>query len=174
MYLFIDTATRYGAVGLWRTEDSTFVRVGAWWSRHNHTAELMPAIEAAMAGAGIAPSALRGLGVITGPGGFSALRAGMGVAKGLAFALSIPLVGVSALEATAYAHKDAGWPVCAVMEAGWDAVAWARFQQTPEGWRRRTLDRVTPLDGLLAVRGRHTLFCGEGIGVRAEQLREAL
>ncbi len=174
MYLLIDTATRFASVGLWSPPDASLIRVIGWHSRHNHTAELMPAIEDVLRTAGAVPADIRGIGVTYGPGGFSALRAGLGAAKGLAFALGVPMVGASTLEATAYAYRDVGWPVCAVVEAGRDTVAWARFQQTPAGWRRRTRDGVTPIAQLLATRGRHTLFCGEGALAHAGRLREAL
>ncbi|MCI0821375.1 MAG: tRNA (adenosine(37)-N6)-threonylcarbamoyltransferase complex dimerization subunit type 1 TsaB [Chloroflexi bacterium] len=172
MYLVIDTSTRHGAVGLWR--DGALAQRLTWASPHNHTSELMPAVEAVLESAGAAPSDIRGIAVAHGPGGFSALRAGLGVAKGLAFALSVPAVGVSTLEATAYPHRDAGYPVCAVIEAGRELVAWARFASTDGGWARRKPDRVTPLDRLLAAAGRHTLFCGEGAVVHADALREAM
>ena len=100
MYLVIDTSTRHGAIGLWR--DGTLARAMAWRSPGNHTAELMPAVESALAQEGCAASDLRGIVVATGPGAFSALTAGMSVAKGLAFPLGKNLVGVSTLEETAY------------------------------------------------------------------------
>ena len=110
----------------------------------------------------------------TGPGGFSALRAGLSVVKGLAFALSLPVVGVSTLEASAYPYRDLGYPICALLEAGRSLVAWARFQQTAQGWRRRTPDRVTASEALLGATGRHTLFCGEGLPLHRERLAEAM
>ena len=172
MYLVIDTSTRHGAIGLWR--DGTLARVMAWRSPGNHTAELMPAVESALAQEGRVASDLQGIAVATGPGGFSALRAGMSVAKGLAFALEIPLVGVSTLEATAYPYRGAGYPVCAVLEAGRGQVAWARFVEGTAGWVRQTEDRVTPEAELVRSNRRHTLFCGEGLSAYGDGLRAAL
>jgi tRNA threonylcarbamoyladenosine biosynthesis protein TsaB len=172
MYLIIDTSTRYGAVGLWR--EGALVRTMAWHSQHSHTAELMPAIEALLSQEGDSAADLRGITVAIGPGGFSALRAGMSVAKGLAFALLVPLVGVSSLEASAYPYREVGYPVCALLEAGRDQVAWARFQQTSAGWLRRTADRVTPAQELLRATGRHTLFCGEGVPAYEQRLTQAM
>ena len=82
LYLAIDTSTRYGAVGLWSA--GALVRVYSWYSRHNHTSELMPAVEAAMDAAGARMADVAGVAVARGPGGFSALRSGLGAAKGLA------------------------------------------------------------------------------------------
>ena len=172
MYLVIDTSTRHGAVGVWR--DGALARVIAWDSPHNHTSELMPAVDELLAAVGAAPSDIDGIAVAHGPGGFSALRAGLGVGKGLAFALSVPAVGVSTLEATAYPHRASGYPVCAVIEAGRKLVAWARFTSTGGRWMRRTPDRVTPVERLLAASARHLLFCGEGAMAYSDELRNAM
>lgn len=171
LYLAIDTSTRYGAVGLWR--GGALVRIHSWYSRHNHTSELMPAVEAALDASGMRMVDIMGVAVARGPGGFSALRSGLGVAKGLAFATGVPVVGVSTLEASAYPYRNIGLPVCALVESGRDIVGWARFQQQVI-WRRRTPDRVTPLEVMLSARGRHTLFCGEGVAQHADAIRQAL
>ncbi len=171
-YLIIDTSTQSGAVGVWR--EGELVRTLAWRSRNNHTSELMPAIDTVLTGVGATPSDLQGLAVAHGPGGFSALRAGLGAAKGLAFAAGLPVVGISSLEASAYPFRGLGYPVCAVIEAGRESVAWASFTMDAGGWRRRTPDKVTSVDALLARAGRHMLFCGEGAALYAERLRQAL
>ncbi len=145
MYLIVDTSTKFGAVGLWR--DGLLRRVEAWHSRQSHTAELMPAVDSVLSKEGHSPAELQGIAVATGPGGFSALWAGLSVVKGLAFALSLPVVGVSTLEASAYPYRDMGYPICALLEAGRSLVAWARFQQTG-GWWPATGTLVTPSGGM--------------------------
>jgi tRNA threonylcarbamoyladenosine biosynthesis protein TsaB len=172
VYLIIDTSTHNGAVGLWR--EGVLFRTVAWSSRNNHTAELMPAVDALLGTASAVPGGLAGLIVARGPGGFSALRAGFGVAKGLAFSVSLPIAGISSLEATAYPFGGLGMPVCPLIGAGRGLVAWARFQRTDAAWLRRTPDRVTSIEALLAARGRHMLFCGEATHALAEDLREAM
>ena len=171
VYLIIDTSTHHGAVGLWA--DATLVRSQSWYSKNNHTSELLPAVGSVMEAAGVEVSGLKGIAVAQGPGGFSALRVGLGVAKGLAFASGLPVAGVSTLEASAYPHRGSGMPICAVVASGRGVAAWARFAQA-DGWRRRTPDRVTPVEEMLAARGRHTLFCGEGVAEHEEAIREAL
>ena len=172
MYLIVDTSTKHGAVGLWR--DGSLVRTAAWRSRYHHTVELMPAIEHLLGQESLTADGLQGIAVATGPGGFSALRAGLSVTKGLAFALSLPVAGVNTLEASAYPYRDLGFPVCPLLQLSRDLVAWARFQQTPTGWRRRAPDRLGPLEALLKHRGRHTLFCGEGAASFHSQLATAM
>ena len=172
MYLIIDTSTKYAAAGLWH--DGALVRTAAWRSRRHHTVELMPAIERLLNEESASPDSLQGIAVATGPGGFSALRAGLSAAKGLAFALALPVAGVNSLEASAYPYRNLGYPVCAMLPLGRDLLAWARFQQGPNGWRRSTPDRLGPIDALLQRRGRHTLFCGEGAAAYSERLADAM
>jgi tRNA threonylcarbamoyl adenosine modification protein YeaZ len=182
VYLLIDTSTKNGAVGLWR--DGAVGDRETWNSPHNHTAELMPAIDRLLVRAGMAPAALAGIGVAKGPGGFSALRAGLGAAKGLALALGMPLVGIGTLEAAAYPHRHDGASVCAMVEAGRNAVAWAIFQGLGTGQDSVTGDgsqaakprgssRVGTIDEALAEYPPGTLFVDEGAAVHADAIRSA-
>ncbi len=168
MHLIIETSTRTGAVGLWRP-GSGLAASREWESLHNHTAELMPAVRALVDDAG-GPESLAGIGVSTGPGGFSALRAGLGAAKGLAFATGLPLVGVSTLEATAYPHRSSGEVVIAVIAAGRDLAAWAAFDARTGEWKRLSDDRVAGVDELAASLGGEALLAGEGAVAWAERL----
>ena len=63
---------------------------------------LIPLIESVMQEAGVDYSQLSGLAVTTGPGGFTGVRIGVAAARGLALALDIPAVGVSAFEVWAH------------------------------------------------------------------------
>jgi hypothetical protein len=51
-------------------------------------------------------------------GSFNGLRAGISAAKGLAFSLNLPLVGISTLEAEAFIFAFSGLPLCPVHDAG--------------------------------------------------------
>lgn len=67
-----------------------------------HSTRLMPLIAQAIAESGIPKQELDGIAVGIGPGSFTGLRIGLATAKGLAWALEKPCVGVPTLKAMAY------------------------------------------------------------------------
>jgi len=99
--LCIDTATEFGTVVVAR-DDGTFTSA-RWRSQGRHGENLFGHIESALADAGIGRDALSLIGVDIGPGRFTSLRVGLGTAKGLAFGLGLPIVGVSSLAVLARA-----------------------------------------------------------------------
>lgn len=71
--------------------------------QRGHTEALMPMVTEVMAEAGAAFSDLDLLACTVGPGSFTGIRAGLAAAQGLSRALAIPLLGVTTLEAVAFA-----------------------------------------------------------------------
>ena len=135
----------------------------------------MPAVRWLTEAEGIAPDALDGVVVSVGPGGFSALRTGIGVAKGLAVAWGLPVAGVSTLEASAYPYRQAAERICAVLPAGRGTVAWAVYSMSGGGMacfgRRAGLLRFS---AFAAAQSGETLFCGESAADLADALRERM
>ena len=84
-----------------------------------HQERLAPMTQAVMAEAGLPFSSLQRIGATVGPGSFTGLRVGVAFAKGLASALSIPAIGVGALEALA---AEASGLVAAVIDARRDQL----------------------------------------------------
>ena len=66
-----------------------------------HAEALMPLVESVLEEADIGFADLDALAVTVGPGTFTGLRVGLAAARGLALARSLPLVGVTTLEAVA-------------------------------------------------------------------------
>lgn len=69
--------------------------------KKNHSVRVMPAIESLLADCDMKPSDLDKIVVAKGPGSYTGVRIGVTIAKTLAWALNIPLVGVSSLEVLA-------------------------------------------------------------------------
>ena len=169
MLLALDTSTRYGGVAL--THEDRVVASHTWYSRYNHTAELMPAVVHILERGGLAATDLDGVAVALGPGGFSALRVGISAAKGLVLVAKKPIIGVGTLDLEAHPYIGSGAPVCALLEAGREEFATALFG--PDGARIRE-DRVSNAGDLMAeikvkISG-PAIFCGEGVVLWREQI----
>lgn len=76
----------------------------------SHIAVITLMIEACCREAGITPARLDAVAVSSGPGSYTSLRTGASVAKGLCYALSIPLIAVDTLEALAWGSLTPGMP----------------------------------------------------------------
>lgn len=157
--LAIDTSTRIAGVAVSR-QGELLVEV-TWRAGVNHTRELVPALQRALAQAHVSLEEVDGLVVARGPGSFSGLRVGMSVAKGLAYALEVPLVGVSTLEVAAYQHAASPWVICPLHDAGRGEVAAALYRSGSRGWRRLMEEQVTSLTDLMDHLSGTSLFCGE-------------
>ena len=116
MELCIDTSTRYASVGI--SKEGRIVVELAWRSERNHSVELAPALRRVMEHAGVRMEDLTAVFAAQGPGGFSALRVGLSVAKSLAMARNLPLVGVNTLDIEAVPFHGIGAPLATVIGAG--------------------------------------------------------
>jgi tRNA threonylcarbamoyladenosine biosynthesis protein TsaB len=175
MELTIDTASEMASVAL--SQEGTLVAEITWRCPRNHSAELLPTLQYLMQRASVAKSDLKAIFVCIGPGSYTGLRVGMSTAKGLAFALGLPLVGVGRLETDAYQHADYPGPICPIHRAGRGELAWAVYARDGGGWHEVVPPRLSALEGLLAAgrrRLKRALFCGEISEEVAERLREVL
>ena len=169
MLLAIDTSTRYAGVAL--ADSERLVASHTWHSGVNHTAELMPAVVKLLQDRNIAVRDLDSVAVALGPGGFSALRVGVSVAKGLCAAGSIPILGVGSLDLEAFPYAGSGMPVCALLESGRSEAASALFGANGQ---RLRVDRVSTATELMEEIAQTTLFCGEGVARWAEEIKSGL
>jgi tRNA threonylcarbamoyladenosine biosynthesis protein TsaB len=75
--------------------------------RHGHAEALLPMIDRVVETAGVLPTALDGVAVAVGPGGFTGIRVGLGAAHGIALALKTRLIGVTSFAAVVASLADA-------------------------------------------------------------------
>ena len=159
MLVAIDTATGYASLAL---HDGFQVRVEhTWESQRRHTVELVPRLIAALEQVGLGIEHLSGVAVTRGPGSFTGLRVGVAVAKGLALARGLPVVGVPTLDVVAAAQGRDRRPLCAVLQAGRRRICVAAYRWRAGEWRIREAPRLTTWSTLVEQTAVPTLFCGE-------------
>jgi tRNA threonylcarbamoyl adenosine modification protein YeaZ len=107
MIVAIESASTDLSIALADREGS-LRRVDGWSAGQRQAHDLLPRIVAALEAEGGSLADVSALAVGTGPGSFTGLRVGMSVAKGLAFALSRPIVGVPSLQSWLTAEPAAG------------------------------------------------------------------
>ena len=95
--LIIDTSSAQGCVALY---DGVHLSARSWPVDRNHTTTLLGEIHHVLTGAGVSSDALAAVAVTNGPGAFTALRVGMGVAKGFHLAADTQLIAIPTLVAT--------------------------------------------------------------------------
>ncbi len=92
-----------------------------------HGREIAPAADRLLRAAGKGPSDLGLVAVDIGPGSYTGLRVGLAAAKGLAYALGRPLIGVPSLDVLAEAAAGLGATLAPALDAKWDQVYGALY-----------------------------------------------
>ena len=136
--LGIDTSAAVSTVCL--TDGNKPLALFTLFSMTEHSVALLPMIEEALTRSGKTLTDLDLICVSSGPGSFTGIRIGISTVKGLAFATSIPCVGVSALEAMAYLFSDTEGYVLPLIDARRDTVYTSLFYSDGKGGIRRLTD----------------------------------
>jgi tRNA threonylcarbamoyladenosine biosynthesis protein TsaB len=157
--LALDTSTRQ--VGLALYDGIQVLGEFLWTSPDYHTVELAPAVEVLLARTGVAAADLGAVGVALGPGSFTGLRIGLALAKGLALAQNIPLVGIPTLDALAAAHSIQPYPMAAILQAGRGRLAVGWYKSSEGSWAVENCFEVLTPDELIDRIQSPTLVCGE-------------
>jgi len=97
--LNIDTALDSACISLSENEKGLGYALNG--TAKDHAAWIQPAIYKLIKESGIKMSDLSAIGVCIGPGSYTGLRIGLSTAKGLCFALKIPLIAINTLETIA-------------------------------------------------------------------------
>ncbi len=172
MQLAIDTSTTTASLAL--VQDEEVLVELTWRCEQNHTIELLPRLTHLLNQNKLSLQSVSGIIVARGPGSFNGLRVGVSTAKGLAFSLGVPIVGISTLEVEAYPHAETVLPICPIFNAGRGEIATAIYQKKGNRWCQITAEHITTVEVLCSQITTKTIFCGEFIPFIATQLRKQL
>ncbi len=106
MIIAIETASTDVSLAIARA-DGTAIATTAWTGDRRQGQQTLPRLLELLRGQDLDLEEATALAVGIGPGSFTGLRVGMSLAKGLALALSRPVVGVPSLEAWLHSEPDA-------------------------------------------------------------------
>lgn len=167
MLLAIDTSTVQ--TGLACYDEQGVLGECVWHSGRDHSAQLLPQLTLLLRHLGRPRSDIRAVGVALGPGSWSGLRVGMSAAKGLALALSVPLIGVGTLDALVYQFAQPGASTVPIIRLGRERFATGQPDQ------QGVLEpRNVTLAELCAETTGRALFCGDVDANVQADLREKL
>ena len=163
--LALDTSTEYLSLCLWQD--------GAALSRdllagQTHSQRVLPMVGEMLAEAGLSLKQLDGIAFGAGPGSFTGLRIGCGVAQGLAFGAQLPVVGVSTLFALAQQAK--GQRVIACLDARMGEVYHAAYERGDMGWRTQCEPGLYKPESVPTVDGDGWFGIGSGWSTHGDAL----
>lgn len=141
-----------------------------------HSETLLPLILSTVEKAGKTLADIDEIAITSGPGSFTGLRIGIATAKGLAFARSLPCVGVSSLEAAACNFLDTDCTVCVCMDARRHQFYNAVFKSENGVLHRLTPDRAISAEALekeLQDAGQNVILAGDGAKLALSLLQAA-
>ncbi|CBG88601.1 tRNA (adenosine(37)-N6)-threonylcarbamoyltransferase complex dimerization subunit type 1 TsaB [Citrobacter rodentium] len=140
--LAIDTATEACSVALWN--DGTLSAHFELCPRE-HTQRILPMVQDILTDNALSLTALDALAYGRGPGSFTGVRIGIGIAQGLALGAELPMIGVSTLATMAQGawRKSGATRVLAAIDARMGEVYWAEYQRDENGvWHGEETEAV--------------------------------
>ena len=168
--LAIDTVTEMCSVSL---SISGEVRSREVLAANRHSSMVLDMVDALLAEGGLALNQLDLLVNDIGPGSFTGIRIGLGVAQGLAYGADIPLLGVDALSVLAKAIGETEHDIVAMIDARMGQIYWGHFIHQDGELRLQGELHLSDPQGLTNIE-RPVHVIGSGWDAYAEILPEML
>lgn len=159
MLMALDTSTSQTGLALF--DGNRILGEMNWRSHLRQTIELAPAITDMLNRVDITMQAVRAIGVAVGPGSFTSLRVGLSLAKGLAMAGHIPIIGIPSLDVLVASLPVQELPLAAVLQAGRGRLAVGWYHASQQGWLKDGAAIVQTADELADSITSPTIVCGE-------------
>lgn len=146
--LAIDTATEACSVAL---SDNGSTHAHFELCPREHTQRILPMVQDMLTAGDLSLEQLDVLAFGRGPGSFTGVRIGIGIAQGLALGADLPLTGVSTLATMAQGawRKTGATRVLAAIDARMGEVYWAEYQRDEQGiWHGEETEAVLKPDAV--------------------------
>ncbi len=152
--LFIDLSTKTHANSGYRYRDRGLL-VALWndgtvnahfeLCPREHTQRILPMVQDILTTSGTSLTDINALAYGRGPGSFTGVRIGIGIAQGLALGAELPMIGVSTLMTMAQGawRKNGATRVLSAIDARMVEVYWAEYQRDENGiWHGEETEAV--------------------------------
>lgn len=164
--LALETSTEYCSVALYLDGKILNKEILA---ERRHSEILLPMVQEILAEAELTLRQIDGIAFGAGPGSFTGLRIACGVAQGLAYAVTLPVVGISTL--TAVAQKIRKQKVIVALDARMGEIYHAAYQQlTSHTWEIISPPILCSPQHSPAIAGNEWNGCGSGFEVYSKEL----
>ncbi len=159
MLLAVDTSTPQ--IGLALYDGAQVLAESLWTSKARHTVELAPAVAEMLTHTSIKMDDIKALGVAIGPGSFTSLRVGLSFVKGLAFARTLPTIGINTLDVVAASQPATRLPLACLLPAGRGRLALGWYRAKHNEWQAAGDPVIITAEALSASVERDSVICGD-------------
>ncbi|KMJ44757.1 hypothetical protein AB204_12535 [Xenorhabdus khoisanae] len=130
--LAIDTATEACSVALW---NEGVVEAQFEISPREHTQRILPMVRDVLSKGNLSLQQLNALAFGRGPGSFTGVRIGVGIAQGLALGAELPMLGVSSLKTMAQGafRLKGATNVLVAIDARMGEIYWGQYSRNSQG-----------------------------------------
>ncbi len=165
LLLCIDTSTTHASVAL--SKDGILMGIKANQNQRDHASFLQPAIHSLLQEANQTLKDLNAIAVTSGPGSYTGLRVGFASAKGLAYALDLPLITIEttlvmSAAALSYLKNEKADLLCPMIDARRMEVFTALYSTGLEPASPISALVLTPESFAPQLKSSRILFFGDG------------
>jgi len=173
LVLAINTSTKIGTVALYHSEKGLISEVNLN-IKLNHSDTVMTSVDSLFQLSGYTIKDVERIAVSIGPGSFTGIRVGVGAAKGMAYSLNVPVVGINELDAIAHMTGATDKKVISMIDARKERVYYADYSFDADGTIKRNCEYK---DGEITkvveeYKDEALLFLGDASIVYRERLSE--
>jgi tRNA threonylcarbamoyladenosine biosynthesis protein TsaB len=160
--LHIDTTTKKCSVAL-AQDGELMIQKELLSEEFSHSEQLHPFIEEVLKESGLKSSSLSAIAISKGPGSYTGLRIGVAAAKGLCFALDLPLIALNTLEIMVQPYEVSPYSfIIPMLDARRMEVYTAIFDDTKKWIQETTAEVLTENTFTSIVNEQSCLIIGDG------------
>lgn len=174
LVLAIDTATKIGSVALYDDKIGVIGEINLY-VKVNHSNVIMDAVDSLFKLSGLNIKDVDRIAVTIGPGSFTGIRIGTAIAKGLAYSLKKPIVGVNELDVLAHMGENREDIIVSLIDARKERVYFSKYRYVDGILLREEEYKDGELREILEeLKGKKVTFIGDGATVNEKLINEIL